>query len=151
MHIGDTYNIVAGEKRFRSASDGLEEPFVHPSEGVMNDGADNEHSDLIISRYDMLKNYDGTKKWVVLDFLGRGTCAQVVKCQDLHTREVVAIKIAKSRPVYARPTRREARTLVAVRHMISCTVILDCTDLEHVDWQGVRLAGITHCKVYGYL
>uniref|UniRef100_A0A3Q3VQZ1 Protein kinase domain-containing protein n=1 Tax=Mola mola TaxID=94237 RepID=A0A3Q3VQZ1_MOLML len=38
----------------------------------------------------------------VLEFLGRGTFGQVVKCWKWGTNEVVAIKILKNHPSYAR-------------------------------------------------
>uniref|UniRef100_A0A8B9PGB9 Protein kinase domain-containing protein n=1 Tax=Apteryx owenii TaxID=8824 RepID=A0A8B9PGB9_APTOW len=37
----------------------------------------------------------------VLDFLGRGTFGQVVKCWKRGTNEIVAIKILKNHPSYA--------------------------------------------------
>ena len=38
----------------------------------------------------------------VLEFLGRGTFGQVVKCWKKHTSDIVAIKILKNHPSYAR-------------------------------------------------
>ena len=46
----------------------------------------------------------------VLEFLGRGTFGQVVKCWKWGTNEVVAIKILKNHPSYARQGQIEVRT-----------------------------------------
>lgn len=45
----------------------------------------------------------------VLEFLGRGTFGQVVKCWKRGTKEVVAIKILKNHPSYARQGQIEVR------------------------------------------
>lgn len=66
-----------------------------PSEGKLNDGFDNEDANLILFVNDVLGVQDN-KKYLVLDVLGHGTFAQVVKCQDLTTKEFVAVKIVKS-------------------------------------------------------
>lgn len=46
----------------------------------------------------------------VLEFLGRGTFGQVVKCWKRGTNEVVAIKILKNHPSYARQGQIEVGT-----------------------------------------
>ena len=45
-----------------------------------------------------------TSRYEVLEFLGRGTFGQVVKCWKHGTNEIVAIKILKNHPSYARQT-----------------------------------------------
>ncbi|XP_003214750.2 homeodomain-interacting protein kinase 3 isoform X1 [Anolis carolinensis] len=47
----------------------------------------------------------------VLDFLGRGTFGQVVKCWKRETNEIVAIKILKNHPSYARQGQIEVSIL----------------------------------------
>ena len=46
--------------------------------------------------------YSVTSQYEVLEFLGRGTFGQVVKCWKKHTNDIVAIKILKNHPSYAR-------------------------------------------------
>lgn len=46
--------------------------------------------------------YSMTNQYEVLEFLGRGTFGQVVKCWKKGTSEIVAIKILKNHPSYAR-------------------------------------------------
>lgn len=47
----------------------------------------------------------------VLDFLGRGTFGQVVKCWKRETNEIVAVKILKNHPSYARQGQIEVSIL----------------------------------------
>lgn len=47
----------------------------------------------------------------VLEFLGRGTFGQVVKCWKRGTSEIVAIKILKNHPSYARQGQIEVSIL----------------------------------------
>ncbi|XP_042206400.1 homeodomain-interacting protein kinase 2-like [Homarus americanus] len=46
--------------------------------------------------------YSLTAQYEVLEFLGRGTFGQVVKCWKKGTNDIVAIKILKNHPSYAR-------------------------------------------------
>lgn len=51
----------------------------------------------------------------VLEFLGRGTFGQVTKCWKKGTNEIVAIKILKNHPSYARQGQIE----VSILHRLS--------------------------------
>ncbi|XP_077599718.1 homeodomain-interacting protein kinase 3a [Stigmatopora nigra] len=51
----------------------------------------------------------------VLEFLGRGTFGQVVKCWKRGTNEVVAVKILKNHPSYARQGQIEVEILARLR------------------------------------
>ena len=50
-------------------------------------------------------------QYEVLEFLGRGTFGQVAKCWKKGTNEIVAIKILKNHPSYARQGQIEVRIL----------------------------------------
>ncbi|XP_041444954.1 homeodomain-interacting protein kinase 2 [Xenopus laevis] len=52
-----------------------------------------------------------TNTYEVLEFLGRGTFGQVVKCWKRGTNEIVAIKILKNHPSYARQGQIEVSIL----------------------------------------
>lgn len=52
-----------------------------------------------------------TNAYEVLEFLGRGTFGQVVKCWKRGTNEIVAIKILKNQPSYARQGQIEISIL----------------------------------------
>ena len=51
-------------------------------------------------------------QYEVLEFLGRGTFGQVAKCWKKGTNEIVAIKILKNHPSYARQGQIEVRTMI---------------------------------------
>lgn len=55
--------------------------------------------------------YSMTTAYEVLEFLGRGTFGQVVKCWKKGTNEIVAIKILKNHPSYARQGQIEVGIL----------------------------------------
>ena len=50
-------------------------------------------------------------QYEVLEFLGRGTFGQVAKCWKKGTNEIVAIKILKNHPSYARQGQIEVRSI----------------------------------------
>jgi serine/threonine protein kinase len=50
-----------------------------------------------------------------LDVLGQGTFGQVVKCQNLKTQEVVAVKVIKNRTAYFNQSMMEVSVLDLVR------------------------------------
>ena len=52
-------------------------------------------------------------QYEVLEFLGRGTFGQVAKCWKKGTNEIVAIKILKNHPSYARQGQIEVNILVS--------------------------------------
>jgi homeodomain interacting protein kinase len=59
--------------------------------------------------------YSMTNQYEVLEFLGRGTFGQVVKCWKKGTSEIVAIKILKNHPSYARQGQIEVSVLMSTR------------------------------------
>ena len=52
-------------------------------------------------------------QYEVLEFLGRGTFGQVAKCWKKGTNEIVAIKILKNHPSYARQGQIEVNIFVS--------------------------------------
>ncbi|CAJ0757769.1 23995_t:CDS:2, partial [Entrophospora sp. SA101] len=74
-----------------------------PSKGVKNDGYDNEDSDYILYVNDILGSEE--------DILGQGTFGQVVKCQNLKTKEIVAVKVVKNKPAYFNQSMMEVTIL----------------------------------------
>lgn len=57
-----------------------------------------------------------SNQYEVLEFLGRGTFGQVVKCWKKGTNEIVAIKILKNHPSYARQGQIEVSILSRLSH-----------------------------------
>lgn len=103
-----------------------------PSKGSKNDGYDNEDSDYILYVNDILgseetghKSVDRAtaihepevantlrrSRYLILDVLGQGTFGQVVKCQNLKTQEVVAVKVVKNRTAYFNQSMMEVSVL----------------------------------------
>jgi serine/threonine protein kinase len=58
-------------------------------------------------------------RYLILDILGQGTFGQVVKCQNMKTHEVVAVKVVKNKPAYFNQSMMEVTILELV-----CTVSL---------------------------
>ena len=52
-----------------------------------------------------------------MDILGQGTFGQVVKCQNMKTHEVVAVKVVKNKPAYFNQSMMEVTILELV-----CTI-----------------------------
>lgn len=69
----------------------------------------NSEGDYQLVQHEVL--YSGTNQYEVLEFLGRGTFGQVVKCWKKGTNEIVAIKILKNHPSYARQGQIEVSIL----------------------------------------
>lgn len=62
-------------------------------------------------------------RYLILDVLGQGTFGQVVKCQNLKTQEVVAVKVVKNRTAYFNQSMMEVSVLDLV--WLFHTVILE--------------------------
>ncbi len=72
--------------------------------------ADNDSAyDYKITAHEILQSYTG--EYEVLEFLGRGTFGQVVKCWKRHTNELVAVKISKDHPSYKKQAEIEVNIL----------------------------------------
>lgn len=56
-------------------------------------------------------------RYLILDVLGQGTFGQVVKCQNLKTQEVVAVKVIKNRTAYFNQSMME----VSVLDLVCCS------------------------------
>eukprot|EP00842_Homolaphlyctis_polyrhiza_P006037 jgi/Hompol1/6434/HPOL_004982-RA len=70
-----------------------------PNKAVHNDGFDNEDHDYILCVNDILGSQDG-QQYQILDILGQGTFGQVVKCENIKTKEILAVKVIKNKPAY---------------------------------------------------
>lgn len=53
-----------------------------------------------------------------MDILGKGTFGQVVKCQNVKTKEIVALKVIKNKPAYYNQSLVEVAILDIVRYFI---------------------------------
>ena len=81
-----------------------------PSQPVYNNGHDNEKWDYILYVNDIIGEEEG-RKFLVLDLLGHGTFGQVAKCQNVKTRELLAVKVIKNQPAYFNQSMMEVTVL----------------------------------------
>lgn len=118
-HLPATYRICNPGFKYESSRN-PRRVLTKPSKGVKNDGYDNEDSDYILYVNDILGSEDAGHKnrYLILDVLGQGTFGQVVKCQNLKTQEVVAVKVIKNRTAYFNQSMME----VSVLDLVSSTI-----------------------------
>ncbi|KAL8947147.1 MAG: hypothetical protein Q9222_006541 [Ikaeria aurantiellina] len=111
-HLPATYRICNPAFKYESSRN-PRRVLTKPSKGVKNDGFDNEDSDYILYVNDILGNEENGHKnrYLILDVLGQGTFGQVVKCQNLRTQEVVAVKVVKNRTAYFNQSMMEVSVL----------------------------------------
>jgi dual specificity protein kinase YAK1 len=125
-HLPMTYKLCNNGFNYQSSRN-PRRVLTKPSKGVKNDGYDNEDSDYILYVNDILGSEESGHKnrYLILDVLGQGTFGQVVKCQNLKTQEVVAVKVIKNRTAYFNQSMMEVSVLDLVGTMRS-SVIQDC-------------------------
>ncbi|KDQ21704.1 hypothetical protein BOTBODRAFT_26131 [Botryobasidium botryosum FD-172 SS1] len=109
-HLSQTYNMCNPSFRYETASN-PRRVLTKPSKPVHNDGFDNEDYDYILYVNDWLGTEDGQNKYLILDILGQGTFGQVVKCQNMKTHEICAVKVVKNKPAYFNQSMMEVTIL----------------------------------------
>lgn len=111
-HLPATYRICNPKFKYESSRN-PRRVLTKPSKGVKNDGYDNEDSDYILYVNDILGSEEASHKnrYLILDVLGQGTFGQVVKCQNLRTQEVVAVKVIKNKTAYFNQSMMEVSVL----------------------------------------
>ncbi|KIJ68002.1 hypothetical protein HYDPIDRAFT_83234 [Hydnomerulius pinastri MD-312] len=109
-NILDTYHICNPQFRYESGHN-PRRVLTKPSKPSHNDGYDNEDYDYILYVNDWLGNEDGHNRYLILDILGQGTFGQVVKCQNMKTNEIVAVKVVKNKPAYFNQSMMEVTIL----------------------------------------
>lgn len=74
-------------------------------------------------------------RYLILDVLGQGTFGQVVKCQNLKTQEVVAVKVVKNRTAYFNQSMMEVSVLDLVGHQIVSSSDSRMLKVVAAEWQ----------------
>ncbi|CAK7273716.1 dual specificity protein kinase yak1 [Sporothrix epigloea] len=112
VHLPATYRICNPNFKYESSRN-PRRVLTKPSKGLKNDGFDNEDSDYILYVNDILGSEEAGHKnrYLILDVLGQGTFGQVVKCQNLKTQEVVAVKVIKNKTAYFNQSMMEVSVL----------------------------------------
>ncbi|KAG6880213.1 hypothetical protein C0992_003877 [Termitomyces sp. T32_za158] len=108
-NIVETYHICNPKFRYESAHN-PRRVLTKPSKPAHNDGYDNDDYDYILYVNDWLGTEEG-HKYLILDILGQGTFGQVVKCQNMKTHEIVAVKVVKNKPAYFNQSMMEVTIL----------------------------------------
>ncbi|XP_065159459.1 homeodomain-interacting protein kinase 2 isoform X3 [Atheta coriaria] len=100
IKLGSNTTITTAHSKVNAA------PGANPQPQGSGSGADGDYQ---LVQHEVL--YSMTNQYEVLEFLGRGTFGQVVKCWKKGTNEIVAIKILKNHPSYARQGQIEVSIL----------------------------------------
>lgn len=111
-YLHHTYHLV-NPAFFYELSFNPRRVLTKPSKPCHNDGHDNEDSDYILYVNDWLGTEEGNR-YLILDVLGQGTFGQVVKCQNMRTHEIVAVKVIKNKPAYFNQSMMEVTILEMV-------------------------------------
>lgn len=64
-------------------------------------------------------------RYLILDVLGQGTFGQVVKCQNMRTHELFAVKVVKNKPAYLNQSKMEVAILELVRASVDTWAYAD--------------------------
>lgn len=123
-HLPQTFRICNPNFNYLSSRN-PRRVLTKPSEPKKNDGHDNEDSDYILYVNDVL-GIDEGHKYLILDVLGQGTFGQVVKCQNMKTLEVVAVKVIKNKTAYFNQSMMEVTILDLLNNK------LDKSDEHHI-------------------
>ncbi|WVR07762.1 hypothetical protein IAU60_004805 [Kwoniella sp. DSM 27419] len=108
--LPQTYSLCNPSFRYET-SDNPRRVLTKPSKPVHNDGADNEDWDYILYVNDVLGGENGGDRYLILDVLGQGTFGQVVKCQNMRTHDICAVKVVKNKPAYLHQSKMEVAIL----------------------------------------
>ena len=107
----------AGPVKRRAAGEGEVKLLVSKTGGGGKGGGaggSNSDGDYQLVQHEVLYS-PLNNQYEVLEFLGRGTFGQVAKCWKKGTNEIVAIKILKNHPSYARQGQIEVSILSRLR------------------------------------
>lgn len=120
----ETFHICNPQFRYESTHN-PRRVLTKPSKPAHNEGYDNDDYDYILYVNDWLGTEEG-HKYLILDILGQGTFGQVVKCQNMKTHEIVAVKVVKNKPAYFNQSMME----VTILEMLNKTC--DPADEHHI-------------------
>lgn len=130
--LPQTYHLVNPMFRYETSLN-PRRVLTKPSKPAGNEGFDNEDSDYILYVNDILGSEDQHRyvfdvneiginpntrgrmdRYLILDVLGQGTFGQVVKCQNMSTGDIVAVKVVKNKPAYFQQSMMEVTILELV-------------------------------------
>ncbi|KAI8996938.1 kinase-like domain-containing protein [Pilobolus umbonatus] len=116
IHISDTFKRI--NPVFDYDSDfNPKRVLTKPGVSMKNDNYDNANSDFILYVHAILGEHY-SQRYEVIDILGSGTFGQVVKCRNLETGELVAVKVIKNKPAYTKQGRVEIEILSHLNNVV---------------------------------
>mmetsp|Transcript_14948 Transcript_14948/g.14813 ORF Transcript_14948/g.14813 Transcript_14948/m.14813 type:complete len:269 (-) Transcript_14948:2562-3368(-) len=80
-----------------------------------NNGYDLPNGDYIIREGDIILSPEG-QEYHIQELIGQGTFGQVIKCMNMSTRELVAIKVLKNKRTY----RNQGSVEIKILHTLNC-------------------------------
>lgn len=116
LHLVDTYSMCVPNYNYKSSRN-PRRVLTKNNQPVYNNEYDNELYDYILYVNDTL-GVDEKRMYVVLDILGQGTFGQVVKCQDMKTGEIVAVKVVKAKLEFLKQSIMEANILEVINNKV---------------------------------
>lgn len=115
-YLSATYTIC--DPRFQySQAKNPRRVLTEPHEAKSNNGFDNAENDYILYVNDILGT-DENRRYLALNLLGKGTFGQVVKCQNMATMEVVAVKVIKNKPAFLNQSMMEVTVLEHIQQHV---------------------------------
>ena len=103
VNIIDTYNTLDPNYKYQIKEEEEEEEKVtiltEPSEGVNNNGKDNENDDLIVCKEEEIKNENKKISYIIKDLLGTGVSGQAFKAFCPNNNNYYALKIIKNKEI----------------------------------------------------
>ncbi|KAI9285208.1 kinase-like domain-containing protein [Umbelopsis sp. AD052] len=109
LRISDTFSAINPAYNYNPGKN-PRRVLTKPSKPAKNEGFDNEEHDYILYVNDILGAEEG-QRYQILDILGAGTFGQVVKCQNLMTKQLVGVKVVKNKPAYLKQSLMEVDIL----------------------------------------
>jgi len=97
LDLVNTYKICNSD--FRSMKILPQRTLTNPSIPINENSRDNDDGNLICRVHDIIQ-HDNNKRYIILDLLGTGTFGQVFRCQNMVTKDIIAIKIIRNKPAY---------------------------------------------------
>lgn len=115
-YLPSTYNICDPRYQYNQTKN-PRRVLTEPHEGHLNNGFDNVNCDYILYVNDIL-GVDDNRRYLALNLLGKGTFGQVVKCQNMATMEVVAVKVVKNKPAFLNQSMMEVSILEHIQQNV---------------------------------
>ena len=100
VKIVDTYNTIDPNYKYQIKEEEEKNIILtEPSEGVNNNGKDNENDDLIVCKEEEIKNEKKNVSYIIKSLLGTGVSGQAFKAFCPNNKNYYALKIIKNKEI----------------------------------------------------